>query len=177
MCQNTLDRIELMYGPFSNEEIDFYIKRMENEQGNVINEFQKTLVFNLFYKYFGDPTAINNINKIGYIKLVIAAFRLLKANNLVIMPYIISSKILKLQHKKSINKKEQLRLESATYFQQIKDKYKSEKIEQYILEMMATIVSSKFQLIDYEDPGIDGQIQEFTSDMIYDEIAIYVTLI
>ena len=42
-----------MYGPFSDEEIDFYMKRLENESGNVINEFQKTLVFNLFYKYFG----------------------------------------------------------------------------------------------------------------------------
>lgn len=176
-CEDTLAKIELMYGPFSNEEIDFYMTRLENENGNVINEFQKTLVFNLFYKFFGDPVAINNINKIGYIKLVIAASRLLKANNLVIMPYIVSSKITKLQHKKSINKKEQLRLENATYFQRIREKYRSEKIEQYILELMATIVASKFQIIDYEDPTLDGQLTEFTSDMIYDEIAMYVTLI
>ena len=94
-----------------------------------------------------------------------------------IMPYIVSSKIVKLQHKKCINKKEQLRLENATYFQQIRDKYKSEKIENYILELMATIVASRFQIIDYEDRSIDGQIWEFTSDVLYDEIAMYVTLI
>ena len=93
------------------------------------------------------------------------------------MPYIISSKIIKLQHKKSINKKEQLRLENATYFQQIRDKYKSEKIEQYILELMATIVASKFQIIDYEDRELDGRIEEFNTDVLYDEIAMYVTLI
>ena len=92
------------------------------------------------------------------------------------MPYIVSSKIIRLQHKKNINKKEQLKLESTAYFQQIRDKYRSEKIEAYLVEIMA-IVASKFQIIDFEDPELDGTIQEFTSDMLYDEIAMYVMLI
>ena len=166
-----------MYGHFSDDEVNFYLRRLENDNGNIINDFQKTLVFNLFYKYFGDTTSINNINKIGYVKLVIAASRLMKANNLVIMPYIVSSKIIKLQHKKSINKKEQLRLENTPYFQQIRNKYKSEKIEQYILELMATIVASRFEIVDYEDRELDGQIRDFSSDMIYDEIALYINII
>ena len=176
-CEDTMKKIERLYGPFSDDEIKFYEQRLSDEKGNVINEFQKSLVFNLFYKYFGDTVSINNINKIDYIKLVIAASRLLKTHNLIVMPYIVSSKIIKLQHKKNINKKEQLRLEGAAYFQQIRDKYKSEKIETYILELMATIVASKFQIIDYEDPTLDGQIHEFSSDIIYNEIAMYVTLI
>ena len=176
-CEDTMKKIERLYGPFSDDEIRFYEQRLSDEKGNVINEFQKSLVFNLFYKYFGDTVSINNINKIDYIKLVIAASRLLKTHNLIVMPYIVSSKIIKLQHKKNINKKEQLRLEGAAYFQQIRDKYKSEKIETYILELMATIVASKFQIIDYEDPTLDGQIHEFSSDIIYNEIAMYVTLI
>lgn len=176
-AEDTMQKIELLFGPFSDDEINFYIKRLENENGNVINEFQKTLVFNLFYKYFGDPVCINNINKIGYVKLVIAASRLLKANNMIIMPYIVSSKIIRYQHKKSINKKEQSKLESTPYFQAIREKYRSEKIEQYLVELMASIVASKFQIIDYEDPTLDGQIREFTSDMIYDEVAMYVMLI
>ena len=176
-CEDTLQKIELMFGPFSDEEVEFYMNRLDNGNGNIINEFQKTLIFNLFYKYFGDPVSINNINKIGYAKLVIAASRLLKANNLIIMPYIVSSKIIRLQHKKNINKKEQLKLESTAYFQQIRDKYRSEKIEAYLVEIMATIVASKFQIIDFEDPELDGTIQDFTSDMLYDEIAMYVMLI
>ena len=175
--EDTMQKIELLFGPFSDDEVNFYIKRLENENGNIINEFQKTLVFNLFYKYFGDPVCINNINKIGYAKLVIAASRLLKANNMIIMPYIVSSKIVRYQHKKSINKKEQLKLEATPYFQAIREKYRSEKIEQYLVELMASIVASKFRIIDYEDPTLDGQIREFTSDMIYDEIAMYVMLI
>ena len=176
-AEDTLKKIELMYGPFSDEEIDFYMKRLENESGNVINEFQKTLVFNLFYKYFGDVISINNINKVGYIKLIIAASRLLKANNMIIMPYIISSKIVRLQHKKNINKKEQIKLESTPYFQAIRNKYKNEKIEQYIIELMATIVASKFQIIDFEDKELNGQIREFNSDILYEELAMYVSLI
>ena len=89
-CEDALHKIELMFGPFSDDEINFYMSRLENDSGNVINDFQKSLIFNLFYKYFGDPVSINNINKIGYVKLVIAASRLLKANNMIIMPYIIS---------------------------------------------------------------------------------------
>lgn len=175
--EDTMKKIELMYGPFSDEEINHYMQRLDDGTGNIINNFQKTLVFNLFYKYFGDTVSINNINKIAYVKLIIAATRLLKANNLIIIPYIISSKIIKLQHKKSINKKEQTRLENASYFQKIREKYKSDKIEAYILEIMATIVASKFQLIDFNDPNLDGRITEFSSDMIYDEISMYINLI
>ena len=176
-CEDALHKIELMFGPFSDDEINFYMSRLENDSGNVINDFQKSLIFNLFYKYFGDPVSINNINKIGYVKLVIAASRLLKANNMIIMPYIISSKIVRLQHKKSINKKEQLKLEATPYFQAIRNKYRSEKIEQYIVELMATIVASKFQIIDFEDKELNGQIREFNSDILYEELAMYVSLI
>ena len=42
---------------------------------------------------------------------------------------------------------------------------------------MATIVASKFQIIDYEDRELDGRIEEFNTDVLYDEIAMYVTLI
>ena len=93
------------------------------------------------------------------------------------MPYIISSKIVKLQHKKSINKKEQARLENAPYFQKVRAKYKSEKIESYILELMATITASKFQLIDFYDKDLDGKITDFSTDLIYDEISMYISLI
>ena len=175
--ENTMKRIELLYGPFSQEEIEYYITNLTDSNGNVINQFQKTLVFNLFYKFFGDTEAINNINKLDYIKLVIAASRLLKANNLVVMPYIISSKIVKLSNKKTINKKEQARLEASANFQKIREKYKSEKIEAYILELIATIVASKFKIIDFYDKPIDGAVVELAPDLIYDEIAMYIQLI
>lgn len=176
-AEDTMKKIELMYGPFSDAEINHYLMKLDDGTGNIMNDFQNTLVFNLFYKYFGDTVCINNINKIAYVKLIIAAKRLLIANNMVIMPYIISSKIIKLQHKKSINKKELVRLENVAAFQKLKSKYNSEKIEAYILEIMATIVASKFQFIDFYDRELDGQIREFTADNIYDEVSEYISMI
>ena len=46
--------IELMYGPFSDDEIDFYINKLSKDGTFTINSFQEDLVFNLFYKYFGE---------------------------------------------------------------------------------------------------------------------------
>ena len=78
-----------MYGPFSDEEINYYMERLEENGGDtIINSFQRGLIFNLFYKYFGDPTSIKDINKVEYVKLMIAASKELSANNMIILPYI-----------------------------------------------------------------------------------------
>lgn len=176
-AEDTMKKIELLYGPFDENEINHYMDKLDDGTGNIMNDFQNTLVFSLFYKQFGDTVCINNINKIAYVKLIIAAKRILMANNLVIMPYIISSKIIKLQHKKSINKKELARLENVAAFQKVKKRYNSDKIEAYILEIMATIVASKFQFIDFNDKELDGQIHEFTADNIYDEVSEFINMV
>lgn len=178
-CEETMKSIELMYGPFSAEEIDFYTKRLMSDNGSVINEFQKGLVFNLFYKYFGDPQTINSINRNDYIKLVISAKRLLIAHNMVVLPYIISGKLERLQNKKTINKREQLRLEKSPYYEEINEKYNNEKIILYILSLIGTILASKFQIVDYDIKEIDGKIldKEKVPDLICEEVQMYVTLI
>ena len=51
-CEETMKMIELVYGPFSEDEINFYIKKLSKDGKFTINQFQETLVFNLFYKYF-----------------------------------------------------------------------------------------------------------------------------
>ena len=60
-----------MYGPFDENEINYYINRLDNGNGEIINSFQRNLIFNLFYKYFGDPYTIKSINKEDYVKLFI----------------------------------------------------------------------------------------------------------
>ena len=103
-CEATMKQIRLLFGPITNEEIAFYMQRMDDGEGNVINEFQRTLIFQLFAKYFGDPYTERSINKINYIELVIAATRYLLANNMWVLPYVISSKMDRVQNKKNINK-------------------------------------------------------------------------
>ena len=73
-----MKKIEEQWGPFDQKEIEFYIKELRNENGEIINGFQRQLIFNLFYKYFGDTTSIRAINSIDYVKLMIVAKRMLQ---------------------------------------------------------------------------------------------------
>lgn len=172
-----MEFIEYKFGPFNEDEIDFYIKRLEDSDSEIINRFQQNLIFNLFYKYFGDPQTIYAINKREYVKLMIAAKRILLDYNMVVLPYIISSKVERIQPRKCINKKELLKIEASRYYDQIRDKYKSDKIEKYILSIIATILASEFKIIDYDDKNIDGKDIQNLPDIISEEVMMYVSLI
>ena len=52
--EETMKLIRMKYGPFDQDEINFFKRRLA-ENGEVkINSLQKMLVFNLFYRFFGD---------------------------------------------------------------------------------------------------------------------------
>lgn len=176
-CEETMKMIELMYGPFSDDEIDFYINKLSKDGTFTINSFQEDLVFNLFYKYFGDTISIKAINQRDYIKLIIAAKKLLELNGLIIMPYIISSKVKRLITRKSVNKKELSKLQSSPFYQLVLDKYKNPKIENQILSMIAGILSSEFEIIDFYDDELDGRLVETNIDLLLEEVLMYVLLI
>ena len=98
---------------------------------------------------------------------------------MVILPYIISSKVERTNTRKSINKREMLKLEASPYYEQIRKKYKSEKIEKHILMIIATILASDFRIIDYHNKDIDGSKLNKLDivDIINEEVMMYVTLI
>ena len=170
--------IEMKFGPFNIDEIAFYKKNLSDSSYRpVINEFQKTLVFNLFYKYFGDPQSTKAINLDDYIKLIISSKKILEANSLVILPYIISSKIVRLASRRNINKKELIKLESSELWEKVKEKYKSEKIEKYIQNIIAQILTSEFQIIDYNDKDLNGKTIDVIPELIIEEVLLYILLI
>lgn len=169
-CQETMDRIEMLYGPFDQGEIDFYLERIVK-----ISKFQKKILFNMFYKYFGDPVGLEAINKIQYVKLIIVFKNMLQADNMVIMPYIVSSKILKLVNRKMPNKKDVEMIESSAIYQDIIGRYKNKKIEKDILSTVATILSSKFEMMDYHDKEIDGREIDMISAIACEEILAYIS--
>jgi hypothetical protein len=188
--------IETLYGPFDQEEIDFYFHEL-GDYDAAINSFQKRLIFNLFFKYFGSTVSANNINRIDYIKLMIAAKRILQSQCLVMLPYVISSKVEKLISRKSVNRKDLVKIESSELFPQILQKYQepmidptvvgsdnalaytaeNSKIIKEILSMIATVLSSDFRIIDFHDPSINGKTIEIIPDIIIEEFLIYVMLI
>ncbi|MDD3121983.1 MAG: hypothetical protein PHC62_00540 [Candidatus Izemoplasmatales bacterium] len=179
-CEYAMKNIEMIYGPFDEKEINFYISRLSEElNGSVIMPFQKELVFNIFFKYFGDSKSINSIGKLDYVKLIIASSRMLRASNMIILPYIVSGKIIRLQSKKNVNKKELEKLESSKNLPKVREKYKNDKIIEYLQSTIATILTSDFQIISYEDSKIDGRMIDCNkvSDIIMEEILLYALLI
>lgn len=172
-----MNRIEREWGPFDDNEIDFYKKEMRNANNEIINNFQKQLVFNLFYKYFNDTISINAINETDYIKLVIAARKMLRQGAMGLLPYIISGKVVKIVSRKTLNKKEIAEMEASQYYPLVVDKYKNPKILQQILGTIATIITSTFNVIDYNDKELNGTTINVSTKIIIEETLMYVLLI
>lgn len=177
-CQVVMENIEKQWGPFDQGEIDFYIKNLRNENGEIINIFQRQLIFNLFYKYFGDTTSIMAINGESYVKLMLAAKKMLKNNMMSYLPYIISSKVNKIIARKTLNKKELIEIEQSQYYGMVETKYKNDKImKSNILSTVATIITSSFSIIDYHDPSINGKQISVETRMIIEEVLLYTLLV
>ena len=173
-CHDTMNIIDSMFGPFDMDEINFYSRQIKG-----INEFQRQLIFNLFYKYFGDSVSINDIdNKIDYFKLMIVAKRMLLNNGMIMLPYIISGKIEKVVGRKSVNKKEQVQVESSDNYKLVVEKYRNDKIsKKKVLSTIATIISSDFSIVDYYNPAINGKKIDIIPDIIIEEILMYILMI
>lgn len=172
-----MKKIEHSFGPFDPNELAFYAREMKNNNGEIINVFQKQLVFNLFYKYFGDTTSINGINVDDYVKLVVAAKNMLKSNAMGFLPYIIGGKVNKVVTRKSLNKKEIAEMEASQYYPLVVEKYKNPKILQGVLGTIATIITSNFSVIDYNDPELNGKQINVETKIIIEEFLMYILLI
>ena len=90
---DAMNQIKLLFGPFDPEEIQFYKYRLGDGGKCTVNSFQQELIFVLFFKHFGDTATCNCINLDDYIVLLIAAKRLLEASGMIMLPYIVSSKV------------------------------------------------------------------------------------
>ena len=173
----TMKIIESQYGPFDEKEIEFYRENLKNDSGSFINNFQKQLIFNIFYKYFGDVESVYSIiPATDYIKLMLAAKKILLDNYMIILPYVISGKVEKIVPRKTINKKEDKDLKSSQYYPMLMDKYRSEKVMQQILSTFATVISSTFRIIDYHNPDLNGKIIDCIPSIVLEELCILTLL-
>ena len=175
--QFVMKSIEREWGPFDEDEVDFYIRELKNENGELINGFQKQLLFNLFYKYFGDTVSINALNIRDYVKLILAGKKMLQQNMMVYLPLIISSKVNKIISRKTLNKREVVEMESSQYYSLVMEKFNNEKIKQHILGTIATLITSNFSVIDYHNPEIHGKQIIIDSRFIIEETLLYILLI
>ena len=120
---------------------------------------------------------MNCINLDDYIILLMSARRILEDNGMYLLAAIVSSRVVRLATRKSVNKKELTKLENSELYNSIKDKYRNEKIEKQILSIIAALLSSDFEYIDFQDPEIDGKKITVTSEIASEEVLMYVSMI
>lgn len=175
-ARETMNTLDILYGPFDKREIDFYSSSLNTSF--TINAFQRQLIFNLFYKYFGDTQSIQPTNRIDYVKMLIIAKRILINNGMLILPYILSGKVEKLVARKSINKKDLVYIQSSPTFEEAKKKAgNNEKILKQLYSIMATIIASDFRIIDPDNPNIDGKMIETIPTIVGEEVLLYYLLV
>ena len=90
---------------------------------------------------------------------------------------IVSSKVVRLATRKSINKKELTKIENSELYEAIQNKYKNPKIIKQILSIIAVILSSDFEYIDFQDKDINGKNIVVTSEIASEEVLMYVSMI
>lgn len=177
-CKTTMQRIELKYGPFDENEIKFYYHQLCRNGKFIVNNLQKTLVTYLFAKEFDDPQSTKIVNIRQYIILIIAAKRLLESYRMLLLPYMIGGRVNRIVTRKSINKKEILKIETSEYYPMIHAKYNNEKIEkEVILGLIAQILSSEFQTVDYYHPEWNALPISVIPDIVIEEVCRFVLLI
>lgn len=176
-CEDTMLNIERRFGPFSKDELNLYMDRlMQDENGNpYINTFTYQLVSVLFYKFFRDVQSIRAINKKQYAELIISAKRILLNNNMIILPYIISGKVEKMVQRKNVNKKEIQIIQASPSYNSVIQRYCSPAIEQHIISIIATIISSEFTIVD-PDPNIDGKKVDIVVPIIAEEVLLFIKM-
>ena len=173
-----------MYGPFSQEEIEYYRKRLTKDGSPVMNSLQTQLIGYMFYSEFGDPITMKAIkNQTDYIKLLIAAKRILRDHwSMIILPYVISSRVLRTASRKIISKKDTIRIENSEDYAKIRTKYNNPKMEQKVIELIGTIMSSTFELIEWDEkthgPGeFDGAKVPMINDLLISELITFIARI
>ena len=162
------------FGKFTDKEIEYYKKRLTKGGTGVINKLSNELIGYLFYKDLGDPETWKNVpNNTYYVMTMISAKEKLLNSGYIILPHIISSKVTRINSRKIINKSNALEIRNANLWNDFKNKYNNEKIEQQFFDLLGTIKASKFEMIDWDvendRPGKYDKLEIPMIDDIIDE--------
>lgn len=176
-CDSTMEKIEQLYGPFSNEEIEFYKKELTRNGRPIKTEYQTYLISYLFLKYFKDKGATTLVNNRNYIKLMIAAKRFLYSAGLTILPEIIAGRAERIVTKKVVNKKIKLRIQMSEMYPRVQAKYQNPKLEDNIFGHIAKILASDFRMIDFHHPELNGRKLEPIPELLCEEFLQFVMMI
>lgn len=178
IAQTTIDRIAELYGPFDKEEIEFYRARLSRGRSSIITPLQKQLLSYTFGGMFDDPNTMKQISQTNYIMLMIAAKRYLLANELIIFPYFISSRVTRVSTRKSLSKKQLTLIDNSQNYAMLFSRYGNDpKIKHLVIQLLSVILSSRFMIIEYDKScGFDNVEIPIYSDRVIEELAIFLLL-
>jgi len=179
-CETTMRNIIQEFGPFSEDEIEFYRKELTIDGKPLKNEFQCNLISYLFLRNFCDTQAVKLINNRDYLVLMIAAKRKLIREGQTMLPFILGGRISRFVTRKTVNKKILQRMMISDNFPKVVDKYRNEKIQdQILLKNIAQILASEFKNIDYYNEDLNGITVDYshTPEIICEEMLVLTLLI
>ena len=93
------------------------------------------------------------------------------------MEAILSGKFVKVIKRVNMNKKELMKITSSNTYESVASIYRNEKITNLLVSMLATIVSSKFQIIDFDNKENTGKAFIPQQELLNEEFLIYASLI
>lgn len=176
-CKEEMKILEQTYGPFSEAEINFYIKEL-SKNGNVKTPFQNQLISYLFMKDFGDTSSIKYVNIRDYVILMLAAKRKLQLNGLYLLAEIVSSRVKKIVARKTVNKAILLRMKMSENYEKVLNKYRDENIlEETLFGFIAKTIASEFTTIDPTDSNLNGRPIEINKYLISEQFLLYALMI
>lgn len=184
-CKEKVDMIVNMYGPLDQKEIEFYMNELYKGSKPLVDNFQSYLVLNMFYKHFDNFSLVTDVSKEEYIKLMLVSKKILEDHGMVILPYIISSKITKTTNRNSINTNLLSKIENLNEIENLDEdvlkdlesKLKNDTTKNNILKIIQKIGSSEFQIIHYKDPELNGKMLSNISNIVVKEVLQYINLI
>lgn len=163
--------------PIDDKLVAHYHKELSDMGASVMHPFQEKIIFNLFYKDYGDVISIKNTNSENYVRLMLIAKEKLKSQNLYLLAEMVSSKIVSTSSRKDLNKKEKSLLESSELYKEVMRKYNNdEKIVSDIRSMIATSITTEFKIIDPNNE-LYGMIIPIHPTVVIYQILSFITLI
>ena len=174
--KKTMENIRQQYGEVSEDEIQFYRRELSKGKSDgkgILNPFRFKLISSMFAKYFGNMNSIKLCNIHDFIELIIIAKRILLSMGMKQLPYIIAGRIVKINNRNNINKKELQKLESSEYYQALLKNYRTDKVEKAVQSLLGQILTSEFECVDYDIPEQNGLKIEIISDYLIDEIPMF----
>lgn len=165
-------------GGISQDEINFYKRELMSNGSPLMVKYQQNLINNLFYKFFDDTVSIQSINTDQYVCLIIAAKRLLRASGMILLPYILTAKVLKVSKRTNMSKKELLKIETSYMYNELLMKYMGNtKIIDAFISLVGTTLSSQFTIIDYEHRELNGKELNIDSSILIDEMLQFIVAV